>query len=79
MKLISYSTVETKRCDEQEVNSDCAVLNLPLSRILQLPLVSGASTNLSTSSTSVKPECWVREHMLRSLFSRIMRSEVKLQ
>jgi len=66
MKLISYSAVEIKRCDKQTANSYCAVLTLPLSRILQLPLVSGACTK-STSSTSVKPECWVRERMLRSL------------
>lgn len=46
MKLISYSATETKRCEKQTANSYCAVLNLPLSRILQLPLVSGACTNV---------------------------------
>lgn len=46
MKLISYSAAETKRCEKQTANSYCVALNLPLSRILQLPLVSGACTNV---------------------------------
>ena len=46
MKLISYSVAETKRCEKQTANSYCAVLNLPLSRILQLLLVPGACTDV---------------------------------
>ena len=46
MKLITYSAVEAKRCEKQTTKSYCAVLNLPLRRILQLPLVSGACTNV---------------------------------
>lgn len=46
MKLISYSAVVTKRNEKQTANSYCALLNLPLSRTLQLPLVSGACTNV---------------------------------